>query len=239
MKKSIICLAALLCIALGFTGCEKESEGLTNITYFAEIILEGDDYMVVAKGSTFVDPGFTASMKGEDVTDKVEVSSDVDTSVSGIYTITYSIVNADGFPASASRTVVVLDASDPVEGMWKLDQANSQRIYNGGAPAAYKGAFEFLIIKQDDGTYYVEDLMAGWYAQGAGYGSAYAMEAIIDIADDGTISLLASQVPGWGDSADGLTDGLYDAATNTITYKLFYAEVIEFDVTINKVDLGL
>ena len=117
MKKSLICLVALVGLALGFTSCEKESQGVTQITYFAEIVLNGDATMVVAKGSTFVDPGCTAVMKGEDVTDKVAVSSNVDTSVSGVYTITYSIVNADGFPASASRTVVVLDVTDPVEGL--------------------------------------------------------------------------------------------------------------------------
>ena len=48
MKKSLICLVALLGLATAFTGCKKESLGLTEITYFAEIILEGDETMVVA-----------------------------------------------------------------------------------------------------------------------------------------------------------------------------------------------
>lgn len=247
MKKSIICLVALFALALGFTSCEKESAGLTGITYFAEIVLEGDATMVVAKGSEFVDPGFTATMKGEDVTDKVEINSNVDTSASGVYSVTYSIVNEDGFPASATRTVIVLDVTDPIEGFWKVDVANSSRIYNAGAPTSYKGAFEFLIIKQDDGTYYVEDLMAGWYAQGAGYGSNYAMQAYIDIAVDGTISLLDSYVPGWGDAADDLKNATYDASTDNISYELYYGgvdeetgiQVIIFNVSVNKVDLGL
>lgn len=244
MKKNILFIATLALLALGFTSCEKESAGLTSITYFAEIVLEGDATMVVAKGSTFVDPGFTATMKGEDVTDKVEVSGSVDTSTSGVYTLTYSTVNADGFVASVTRTVVVLDISDAVEGYWRVDRANSNRVYSAGVPTAYKGAFEFLIIKQDDGTYYVEDLMAGWYAQGAGYGSNYAMEAYVDIADDGTITLLDSQVPGWGDSADDLLNGKFDAATQTISYSLYYGgldddgnQLIIFNVTLNKVEL--
>lgn len=246
MKKSIICLVSLLCLALGFTSCEKkQSAGKTNITYYAEIVLNGDATMVVEKGTTFVEPGFKATMKGEDVTDKVTVTSTVDTSTSGIYSITYSIVNADGFLASTSRTVIVLDITDPVEGFWKVDVANSNRIYKGGAPAAYKGAFEFLIIKRADGYYDVEDLMAGWYAQGAGYGDAYAMKAVIDVAGDGTISLLASKVAGWNDSADDLKNGKFDAATKNISYALYYGgidaesgeQVIIFNVSVNKVDL--
>ena len=238
MKKSIISLVALLFLAVGFTSCEKKSEGLTKVTFYANIELEGDDYMIVAKGSAFTDPGFTATMNGQDVSKDVKVEGGVDTSVSGVYTIEYSIVNADGFPATASRTVVVLDPVDPVEGMWELDQAKSQRVYNG-ATAPYKGAFDFLIINNGDGTYFVEDLMAGWYAQGAGYGSNYAMQAIISIDDNGVISLEESYVPGWGDAADKLEDGMFDAANSTISYKLFYADVIEFDVEINKLDLGL
>ena len=239
MKKNILLIAALALLTLGFTSCEKKSAGLTSITYYADIQLEGDSYMVVAKGSTFVDPGFSATMAGKDVTDQVEVVSDVDTSASGIYTITYSIVNADGFPSSATRTVVVLDITDPIEGIWKVDQASSFRIYDGGAPGAYKGAFEFLILADPRGFYYVEDLMAGWYAQGAGYGSNYAMMAYVAVAPDFSLQLLASAVPGWGDEADDLQDGVWDPTTNTISYVLFYAGVIEFHVTINKVDLGL
>ena len=239
MKKNIFFIVALALLTFGFTACEKQSAGLTSITYYAEITMEGDSYMVIAKGSQFVDPGVSATMAGQDVTSRLTITSDVDTSTSGIYHVNYTMVNDDGFESSATRTVVVLDLSDPIEGFWRVDQANSYRIYDGGAPGAYKGAFEFLILKDPRGIYYVEDLMAGWYAQGAGYGSNYAMKAYVSIAEDGAISLLASSVPGWGDEADGLSDGLYDAATNTISYVLYYAEVIEFHVTINKIDLGL
>lgn len=234
----------MLALAVGFTSCEKKSEGLTKITYYAQIVLEGDEYMVVAKGSEFVDPGFTATMNGQDVSNRVEVKSNVDTSTSGIYSVVYSIVNDDGFPANASRTVVVLDLNDPIEGFWKVDVEKSHRIYDAGNPVAYKGAFEFLIINEGD-AYYVEDLMAGWYAQGAGYGSAYAMEASVDIDADGNITLLESSVAGWGDEADDLQDGKYDAASNTISYTLLYGgiseetgnQVIIFNVSLTKVDL--
>ena len=196
MKKSIICLVALFALALGFTSCEKESAGLTSITYFAEIVLEGDATMVVDKGSEFVDPGFTATMKGEDVTDKVEVNSNVDTSTSGVYSVVYSIVNADGFPASATRTVIVLDLSSAIEGFWACSPASHRTNTNTGADVAYGASFEILIIDNGDGTYFVDDLLAGWYAQRAGYGDSYAMQAIISIADDGAITLESSNVPG-------------------------------------------
>jgi hypothetical protein len=236
MKKIIICLAALMALTLGFTSCEKDSEGLTRITYYAQIVLEGDEYMIMAKGTDYVEPGYSATMKGEDVTKQVKVVSNVDPTTSGVYSVVYSIENADGFLATATRTVVVLNLSDPIEGFWQVDVANSNRIYDGGAPAAYKGAFEFLIINEGD-SYYVEDLMAGWYAQGAGYGAAYEMNAHVSIDKSGAITLLDSEVPGWGDAADDFQNGKYDAAAKTISYSLYYGGVIIFNVSLNKVEL--
>lgn len=238
MKKSILFIATLALLTLGFSSCEKQSAGLTQITYYAEIILEGESTMIVAKGSEFVDPGFTATMKGEDVTDKVEINSNVDTSTSGVYSVVYSIVNADGFPASATRTVIVLDLSSAIEGFWACSPASHRTNTNTGADVAYGASFEILILDNGDGTYFVDDLLAGWYAQRAGYGDSYAMQATISIADDGAITLENSYVPGWGDAADALSaDSKYDAGTKTITYTVTYAGYLDFSVELNKVDL--
>ncbi|MBO7454901.1 MAG: DUF5012 domain-containing protein [Paludibacteraceae bacterium] len=238
MKKSILFIATLALLTLGFSSCEKQSAGLTQITYYAEIILEGESTMIVAKGSEFVDPGFTATMKGEDVTDKVEINSNVDTSTSGVYSVVYSIVNADGFPASATRTVIVLDLSSAIEGFWACSPASHRTNTNTGADVAYGASFEILILDNGDGTYFVDDLLAGWYAQRAGYGDLYAMQATISIADDGAITLENSYVPGWGDAADALSaDSKYDAGAKTITYTVTYAGYLDFSVELNKVDL--
>ena len=238
IRKSIWYIAALISFAFGFNACEKDSKGLTKVTYYADIQLEGSSYMVVNKNSEYIDPGYTAVMEGKDVTDQVIVTGEVDTSASGIYTVIYSIVNADGFSTTVSRTVVVVDLSDPIEGIWNVDPS-SYRIYDSGSPQPYGGAFQLLILNNGDGTYYVEDLMAGWYSQRAGYGSDYNMEAVVTISGDGSITLEDSYVAGWGDSADAFENGQFDADGKSISYTLFYAGVIEFHVTLNKEELQL
>lgn len=234
MKNKVLYFALLTIMLFSFSSCEKESLGLTDITYYADIQLLGETSIIVNKGDNFEDPGFKATINGKDVSSQVTVKSNVDTSESGIYSIVYSMTNEDGFESSVTRTIIVLDLTDPIEGIWGVTPT-SFRIYDGGAPVAYGDSFEFLVINRGSGDFFIEDLMAGWYAQRAGYGSNYAMQALVNIADDGTITLKESQVPGWGDSADDLKNGKYDAATSTITYNLFYAEKIEFDVTLNKV----
>lgn len=211
---------------------DKDSEGLTRITYYPTIELEGDASIVVQKGSTYEEPGYSSVMNGEDVTDKVTVTTDLDTSKSGVYTITYTTMkNDDGYGASASRTVVVLDLEDPIEGFY-LTSSSSYREYNG-AQVAFGAEYETLVINNGDGTYYFEDLLGGWYAQRAGYGSSYAMTGNVAVASDGTMTLVDSYISGWG---DGLVDfsGNYDAATSTLKFVAEYVSSMKFNVTMVK-----
>lgn len=220
-------------VALLVTSCgDKETEGKSRFTYYPTIELEGDTYLVWDKGTPFVDPGYVSTMNGEDVTAEVIISGTPDVNKSGIYTMTYTTKkNDDGFDASASRTVVVLDPNSAVEGFY-LTQPDSYRTYNGNE-VAFGNAFEILVIDNGDGTLYVDDLFGGWYCQRAGYGTKYAMGGTISLAADGTVGLISSLVPGWGDGLDDLTgsfaDGVFtvDAVYNKNTMHFYQTWVKE------------
>ena len=211
----------LAMVSFALTSCgDKDSEGKSRFTYYPVLELDGDEYMVVDKGSTFQDPGFSATLNGEDVSSQVTVNSNVNTGKSGIYTVVYSIVNSDGISDSAKRTVVVLDPNNAVEGFY-LVTPTSYRLRQG-AQVAYGRAFEILIIDNGDGSYDIDDMLGGWYCQRAGYGTKYAMEATITIADDGTVDCIYNYVPGWGDGLDDF-EGTFDAATSTFQINAVYA----------------
>lgn len=197
-------------VALVMTSCgDKTSEGKSRITYYPSIELQGDTYIVWDKGTAWVDPGYTSALNGEDVTSEVTISGAPDVNKSGIYTVTYTTKkNDDGFDASASRTVVVLDPNSEIEGFY-LTQPDSYRSYNGN-DVQYKAAYRILIIDNGDGTLTVDDLFGGWYCQRAGYGTKYAAYGMISLADDGTVGYIDSIVPGWGDSLDDLTGTFAD-----------------------------
>ena len=233
MKKNILYTMLFALVALVMTSCgDKQSEGLSRITYYPSIELKGDNYVVWEKGIPFEDPGYVSLLNGEDVTDKVTVSNMPDVNTSGIYEMTYTTMkNEDGFDASASRTVVVLDPNSAVEGFY-LTQPDSYRTYNGNE-VAFGNAFEILVIDNGDGTLYVDDLFGGWYCQRAGYGTKYAMGGTISLAADGTVGLISSLVPGWGDGLDDLTgsfaDGVFtvDAVYNKNTMHFYQTWVKE------------
>lgn len=233
MKKNVLYTMLFAVVALLVTSCgDKETEGKSRFTYYPTIELEGDTYLVWDKGTPFVDPGYVSTMNGEDVTAEVMVSGTPDVNKSGIYTMTYTTKkNDDGFDASASRTVVVLDPNSAVEGFY-LTQPDSYRTYNGNE-VAFGNAFEILVIDNGDGTLYVDDLFGGWYCQRAGYGTKYAMGGTISLAADGTVGLISSLVPGWGDGLDDLTgsyaDGVFtvDAVYNKNTMHFYQTWVKE------------
>ena len=231
-NKTLFALASVL-VLLAAAGCRKVETGLIGVTYYPVLTLEGDATIVLDKGSSFAEPGYTATLNGEDVTGQVAVSSNVNMNQSGVYTVSYAIENEDGFSSTASRTVIVLDRNDPVEGLYLTDPQKSYRDYNGVTP--YGRSFQILVVNRGD-YYEVDDLLGGWYAQRAGYGSSYAMQGFIAIGESGDIELLDSYVPGWGDSAEGLTDGYFDAATGTMTWSVEYTDYpFYFIVTMTKI----
>ena len=226
MKKNIFYTMLIAMVTLLVTSCgDEESEGKSRFTYYPTIELEGDSYLVWDKGTAWQEPGYNSTLGGEDVTSEVTVSGTPDVNKSGVYNITYTTKkNDDGFNASATRTVVVLDPNSAIEGFY-LNQASSNR--NG---TAYGKDYEVLVIDNGDGTITTDDLLGGWYCQRAGYGTKYAMQGKLALAADGTLTLISSYVPGWGDGLDSF-EGSFDAATNTINFVCVYAGTLTFTET--------
>jgi len=231
--KKLLNISLIALMALLFVGCQElTTEGLTRITYYATIELNGDATIVHQKGTPFEDPGYSATLNGEDVTSSVVVSSNVNSNKSGSYSISYSCTNADGFTASAYRTVIVLDLNDSVEGFYLTDPA-SYRLNAAGTKTVWGKSFEILVTSNGDGTYDVDDLLGGYYCQRAGYGSNYAMPGTVSIAADGTMEIVAGGgVAGWGDAYDAFK-GSYDAASATFTFTTTYANM-DFNVIMTK-----
>ncbi len=88
----------------------KGTVGRSRITFFATFHLAGNPIVSIVEGEAYVDSGATATQNGASL--PVTVTGTVDANTVGIYTLNYSAVNSDGFPASVSRTVVVLPSAE-------------------------------------------------------------------------------------------------------------------------------
>lgn len=110
MKKNILFFCSSLTLLI--VACNKndihntdEEVGISRVTHFPELTLKGDKYTNVVLGTAFTDPGITAKEGSADI--MYATTGSVNTNVPGVYKLTYSAVNKDGFPASIVRTVVV------------------------------------------------------------------------------------------------------------------------------------
>ena len=213
MKKSlylIVCAAALFVLG----SCQKlTTEGMTRTTYYPVLDLEGDNPYVVVLGGSYVEPGFTATLNGEDVSAGVTVSSDVDTSAPGIYSVTYSATNEDGFSASINRDVYVLNPGG-IDNVYSSHARMGSRDYQN---------LPIVITKYAEDTYLIEDLCGGFYCYGRypGYEPTYDFhaEALFQINADNTISLVGAGPWYFKNSFDyGNFTGTYDPETGVIDY---------------------
>ena len=198
--------------------CDDETEGKSRITTYAVLELNGSAYETVQMGTAFNDPGCVATMGTEDVSSQIVTSGTVNTNQLGYYKLNYQVVNSDGFAASASRTVAVVDKNNFASTYFAESQYGSRHYYN--APIE--------ITDNGDGTYEIEDLAGGFYCYGRypGYEPTYDfhLESIIKLNADNTIEIVECNGDNWywGESMT-LTSGSYDPATGKVTMVLDFS----------------
>ncbi|WP_281633932.1 DUF5011 domain-containing protein [Flavobacterium luteolum] len=105
MKKIYISL--MIVSGLLFTSCETDStDNVSRVTAYANLTMHGDALVVLTQGDTYTEAGVEAEADGKAL--EVKIDGAVDTSKPTVYKIKYSATNSDGFPASLTRTIVVL-----------------------------------------------------------------------------------------------------------------------------------
>jgi len=108
-RKYVFLLIAFVTMAVS---CSKDKiinthdrVGISKVTYYPILTLTGNSIIAIPNGTAYTDPGVKAEAAGADV--PVTTSGTVDANTDGVYTLTYSAVNSDGYSASATRTVAV------------------------------------------------------------------------------------------------------------------------------------
>lgn len=245
MKKYFIYSLMLVMTALGFTSCNDDEDQLTDttITNYVVLDLQGDSFVLVPKGSSYVDAGCKAELGGEDFTSKLVVTGSVDTNTVGFYYINYAGTNTEGYSVSVERTVVVYDptVTASIAGTYSTDMAATGYGKAGATFADYAPRYgnttQCVGIEFEEvapGIYYVNDLFGGWYDQIRGYGSRYDMTGYVSLNADNTLTLQSSLIAGWGDGLDYLKDSKVDLETGRISYSVSYAGQIFMDIVLNK-----
>lgn len=221
MKRFIYNIVPFMLALVLLQGCKKvTTEGFTEVTIYPIVTLDGDETVFVKAGTQYQDPGVSAVLNGEDVTEDVVIKSTVNTAKPGKYSVSYRMTNKDGFFVEKNRVVYVYDATP---------SALESRIYtvasgsNRNGTVSYSG-YDIAVYQIAPGEFGISDFLGGYYDQRAGYGASYAAVGSFSLNPDNTLSLISSSVAGWGDSLDELNDGEFDPSTETLSFTAFYAK---------------
>lgn len=214
--KKILSLLAFAAVLAGFTSCDYDSDDDAYVTHYVSFDLnEGSTYLVPV-GSTYTDPGYTATEGTEDVTSKVVVGGDeVDVNSIGIYNVTYSAANKDGFSASTSRQVLVYDpeVTADISGTYSItNTTGSGSIFDASRYPVIGNSV--TLTQLAPGLYSIDDYWGGLYAATLGYGSAYACSGYFSLDKDNNIEGISASNP-WNLPMTSVT-GIYDPETGKV-----------------------
>jgi len=234
MKKTIYSL--FVCLTLVLASCsDKTSFDDSKITYYVTFAISGDQTMLVPVGTAFVDPGVKASEGTKDVTSAMKITGSVNSNSIGLYPVTYSAVNADGFASSATRTVIVYDPTitTDISGKYLLAAGSYRLTKSNSAHTPFSG-YTVTLTYVAPGIFHVSDFFAGYYEFRAAYGSAYEMAGYVKLNSNNTIGLLSSKVAAWGDSLNSLANASFNPSTNSIHYEATYANAYTWILDLTK-----
>ena len=132
----------------------------------------------------------------------------MDTSKGGFYTLTYTAVNKDNFAASVERTVMVKNPNGIASAYF------AETSQYSGAP--------ITITDLGDGTYEIDDVMAGYYFfyKYPGYEPTYDfhLETVFKLNNDNTLTPVKSGSWYFSGTPPTLASGSYDPATGKVSY---------------------
>lgn len=196
--KNIIPLFIIV-LGITFSSCEKDEihntdtkVGISEVTVYPTLTMAGSPYISIVKGGTYTEPGVTA--KEGTATINVTTTGSVNVNQTGLYVITYSATNKDGFAASVSRTVVVLSAHENAG----VDMSGKYDYVAGG--------YTSTVTKVAEGVYTTDN---AW--------SAGTVIPIVFVSLDGLSVTVPNQSTGYGPI---FGTGTYNTTTKRLVYTL-------------------
>ena len=118
MKKQLFSTLSLAALAVAGGMILSSSSCGGEDTTPPVVTLTGDDHKDVVLNDSYTDEGATAEDDEDGTVTVTDDATDVNTDKTGTYTITYTATDAAGNAGTATRTVVVYNVAEDLEGNW-------------------------------------------------------------------------------------------------------------------------
>lgn len=145
--KRYISYLTIVFLNMMLVSCNKDSfnykpgyVGLSKITTYPTIKMAGSGYIAIPKGGTYTEPGVSATAGSASV--KVVTTGLPNTNAVGVYLVTYTATNTDGFSATSTRTVAVYSTDvtaqeNDFSGNYARNTNGSIAVWTKIAPGVY------------------------------------------------------------------------------------------------------
>lgn len=102
-----ISLLGIFAVVFAFVSCsDNEPEITSRVTNYPDVKINGDALVVLTEGTPYEELGAIATAGATEL--EVTTEGTVGTAP-GYYKVSYSATNSDGFPATKTRTVIIMD----------------------------------------------------------------------------------------------------------------------------------
>jgi BT_2262-like, C-terminal domain/Bacterial surface protein, Ig-like domain len=244
----ILYLPSLVLLLLASACQDPESKGVSRITYYPVITINGNANQLLHVGDSYSETGAVAKEGDQEIdvtilyhgTYMQGAVSSINTAIEDIYVADYTAINKDGFPGTQSRTVAVMGQGDLVNNIEGWYTSTVVRDVGGGGPQ-YTDMGYVIIAKTGPNTYRISDGTGGYYDLGRGYGLDYAATGATLTANDITANDFtfgaAFSVGVFGGAAE-ITSMEVDPVAKTIHFTSEWdGGPYKFDVTLTQVPL--
>lgn len=228
MSKYIINLLPALALVMGLSACGDESFTDSKVTPIVLMDMAGDATIEVALGTTYQDPGCTATYMGKDYTAKMEVDGldAVNTNAPGLYPINYSCTTPDGYTYEAQRVVAVCNPKVKYKAAGTFfTAAGTKRVDANGVEQTYAKSV-VNVTQLASGLVKVDDLLGGYYqamkATGQPTADAVTIQALLLMAEDGTFQPYSVKANGAPVQLDAFSNATFNAKKGVFTWTLTY-----------------
>lgn len=201
MKTANKLVTALFVVAIAASGCKKDIEPVSKVVEvtYPSVELIGPAHVLIPVGGSYTDEGATLTddISGQQSTIMAS-ASEVDPSTPGLYAMTYEAANSNGFRATATRSVLVLDYT-PTPGL-TVNLAGEWLREATGVSAIW--------TEMAQGLYIID------YAGGVTATPVYAIQTADDAID------IPVQTTWGGLALEGTDEALDYTSDTTVTYRI-------------------
>ncbi|MFV0507350.1 MAG: immunoglobulin-like domain-containing protein [Bacteroidales bacterium] len=244
MRKLLYTVLLVASCSVLFLGCNDDTKGLSDITYYANFDKKGDDVLFQNIREPFVEPGISASANDKELSIEISVAGEytgylgkeLKTDVADYYNLSYTATNEDGYSSSEDRVVYVVETGDlktNIAGLY-----TSTVVRNGSSGAEYTDMEYVLISKISDNKYILSCGIGAYYQLGRNYGFTY----------DAPVIITANNIQNNDFSSPEFGVGIFggiakikmftaDPSKKTIHYITEWDSGYTFDVTLTQVEI--